>query len=172
LESLGLSEYAAVFAENRVDMVVLPDLTDADLRELNIPLGDRRRLARAIAQLSRPREPSADGAERRQLTLMFCDLVGSTALSGRLDPEDLRDVIGAYHHCCAETVRRSGGFVAKYMGDGVLVYFGYPQAHEADTERALEAGPGTCRSGSQAGHAGRRTAPSTDRHRYRARRRR
>jgi class 3 adenylate cyclase len=78
-------------------------------------------------------------AERRQLTVMFCDLVGSTALSARLDPEDLRDVIGAYHTCVAEVVGRFEGFVAKYMGDGVLVYFGYPQAHEEDTERAVRA---------------------------------
>ena len=79
-------------------------------------------------------------AERRQLTVMFCDLVGSTALASRLDPEDLRDVIGAYHRCVAETVRRFDGFVAKYMGDGVLVYFGYPTAHEDDAERAVRAG--------------------------------
>ena len=79
-------------------------------------------------------------AERRQLTVMFCDLVGSTALSVRMDPEDLRALIGAYHRCCAEMVERNGGFVAKYMGDGVLAYFGYPQAHEHDAERAVRAG--------------------------------
>ena len=136
-EFLGLGEYAAIFAENRIDLSVLPDLTDTDLRELNIPLGDRRRLMRAIGQLPKAAESPADGAERRHLTLMFCDLVGSTALSGRLDPEDLREVIAAYHRCCADTVERAGGFVAKYMGDGVLVYFGYPQAHEDDAERAV-----------------------------------
>jgi class 3 adenylate cyclase/tetratricopeptide (TPR) repeat protein len=137
LETLGLSEYAAVFAQNRIDLSILPDITDEDLKELAIPLGDRRRLMRAIGQLSTASGSPADGAERRQLTLMFCDLVGSTALSGRLDPEDLREVISAYHRCCAETVERAGGFVAKYMGDGVLVYFGYPQAHEDDAERAV-----------------------------------
>ena len=81
-----------------------------------------------------------DTAERRQVTVMFSDLVGSTALSARMDPEDLREVISAYQKCVAETVRRFGGFVAKYMGDGVLVYFGYPQAHEDDAERAVRAG--------------------------------
>src|SRR4029077_18815330 len=81
-----------------------------------------------------------DAAERRQLTVMFCDLVGSTALSGRLDPEDLRTIISTYHRCCSELVGRNGGFVAKYMGDGVLAYFGYPQAHEHDAERAVLAG--------------------------------
>ena len=84
--------------------------------------------------------PDTDAAERRQVTVMFSDLVGSTALSARMDPEDLREVISAYQKCVAETVRRFGGFVAKYMGDGVLVYFGYPQAHEDDAERAVRAG--------------------------------
>jgi len=140
LETLGLSEYATVFAKNRVDLSVLPDLSDEDLKELGIPLGDRRRLMRAITQLSsQPTESPTHGAERRQVTLMFCDLVGSTALSGRLDPEDLREVIGAYHHCCTATVERAAGFVAKYMGDGVLVYFGYPRAQEDDAERAVQA---------------------------------
>src|SRR5262249_49411139 len=85
-------------------------------------------------------ETTTPSAERRQLTVMFCDLVGSTALSARLDPEDLRGVIGAYHRCCTEVVERDGGFVAKYMGDGVLAYFGYPQAHEHDAEHAVRAG--------------------------------
>jgi hypothetical protein len=87
-----------------------------------------------------PARPDADAAERRQVTVMFCDLVGSTALSARMDPEDLREVISVYQKCVAEAVRRFGGFVAKYMGDGVLVYFGYPQAHEDDAERAVRAG--------------------------------
>jgi class 3 adenylate cyclase len=114
------------------------------------PLGHRRKLLRAIAELKstpavivegaavapKPR----DAAERRQVTVMFSDLVGSTALSARMDPEDLREVISAYQKCVAETVQRFGGFVAKYMGDGVLVYFGYPQAHEDDAERAVRAG--------------------------------
>ena len=149
LEKLGMSEYAGRFAENRIDLSVLRDLTDQDLKELGVVLGDRKKLLRAIGELdavaseaSGTAVPPAprDAAERRQLTLMFCDLVGSTALSTQLDPEDLRQIIGAYHRCCAAIVERNGGFVAKYMGDGVLVYFGYPQAHEHDAERAVQAG--------------------------------
>jgi class 3 adenylate cyclase len=87
-----------------------------------------------------PAPSSQDTAERRQLTVMFCDLVGSTAMSARLDPEDMREVIGLYHRCCADRIGHAGGFVAKYMGDGVLAYFGYPQAHEHDAERAVQAG--------------------------------
>jgi class 3 adenylate cyclase len=94
----------------------------------------------ASASPAVPALPRADGAERRQLTVMFCDLVGSTALAARLDPEDLREVIGSYHACVAATISRYDGFVAKYMGDGVLVYFGYPEAHEDDAERAVRAG--------------------------------
>ena len=114
-------------------------------------VGHRRKLLDAIAALgtavptavvtaAAPDAPAPADAERRQLTVMFCDLVGSTALSTRLDPEDLREVIGAYHRAVAETVGRFDGFVAKYMGDGVLVYFGYPRAHEDDAERAVRAG--------------------------------
>ena len=155
LEKLGMSEYAKAFAENRIDFSVLPDLTDQDLEKLGVLLGDRRKMLRAIAKLKvdenagpvfavaaaasaapRPR----DTAERRQVTVMFSDLVGSTALSVHMDPEDLREVISAYQKCAAETVRRFGGFVAKYMGDGVLIYFGYPKAHEDDAERAVRAG--------------------------------
>jgi class 3 adenylate cyclase len=134
LEKLGMSEYAPRFAENRIDFSVLPDLTDQDLEKLGVFLGDRRKMLRAIAELgSAAKELSATAvaaphtAERRQVTVMFSDLVGSTALSTRMDPEDLREVISAYQKCVAETVRRFGGFLAKYMGDGVLVYFGYPR---------------------------------------------
>jgi class 3 adenylate cyclase len=153
LKRLGMSEYAERFAENRIDLSVLPDLTDQDLKDLGILLGDRRKMLRAIRDLgnasvaiaasSPPVETEStrrDDAERRQLTVMFTDLVGSTALSTKLDPEDMRSVIGAYHKCVAETVARFDGFVAKYMGDGVLVYFGYPRAHEDDAERAVRAG--------------------------------
>ncbi len=147
LKTLGLSEYAARFAENRIDFSVLRDLTDQDLKDLGVVLGDRRKMLRAIAELGsaapaapEPAPVTQDSAERRQVTVMFSDLVGSTALSARMDPEDLREVISAYQKCVAETVRRFGGFVAKYMGDGVLVYFGYPQAHEDDAERAVRAG--------------------------------
>ena len=129
----------------------MPELTDADLEKLRVPLGHRKRLLKAISNLASPGQPTppprlapvlseTDTAERRQLTVMFCDLVGSTALSAKLDPEDLHGVIGAYHRCCSGLVERNGGFVAKYMGDGVLAYFGYPEAHEDDPERAIRAG--------------------------------
>jgi class 3 adenylate cyclase len=144
LEKLGMSEYAQRFAENRIDFSVLPDLTDQHLKDLGLPLGDRLKMLRSIRELSgadsalpKPEPFPQDGAERRQVTVMFSDLVGSTALSARMDPEDLREVISAYQKCVAETVRRFGGFLAKYMGDGVLVYFGYPRAHEDDAERAV-----------------------------------
>ena len=149
LEKLGMSEYAERFAESDIDTSVLRDLTDQDLKELGVSLGHRRKMLRAIAELAgaspspQPAltEPKPqDTAERRQVTVMFSDLVGSTALSARMDPEDLREVISAYQKCAAETVGRFGGFVAKYMGDGVLIYFGYPQAHEDDAERAVRAG--------------------------------
>ena len=150
LEKLGLSEYAERFTESDIDTSVLCELTDQDLKELGVSLGHRRKMLRAIAELVavpptqlQPAltEPKPkDTAERRQVTVMFSDLVGSTALSARMDPEDLREVISAYQKCVAETVQRFGGFVAKYMGDGVLVYFGYPQAHEDDAERAVRAG--------------------------------
>ena len=147
LEKLGLSEYAQRFVENDIDVSVLPHVTDQDLKELGVSLGHRRKMLRAIAELAgatptspQPEPRSQDTAERRQVTVMFSDLVGSTALSARMDPEDLREVISAYQKTVAETVQRFGGFVANYMGDGVLVYFGYPQAHEDDAERAVQAG--------------------------------
>ena len=158
LRSLGLGKYEAVFRENDIDETVLPNLTAEDLKELGVAsLGHRRKLLDAIAVLrddtsgktpsvdaattsSAPSVSLADRAERRQVTVMFSDLVGSTALSARMDPEDLREVISAYQKCVAESVLRFGGFVAKYMGDGVLVNFGYRQAHEDDAERAVRAG--------------------------------
>jgi len=147
LRSHGLSEYADRFAENRIDLSTLPDLTDEDLKELGVLLGDRRRMLRAIAEFAPTLQfPGAlatdllEEAERRHVTVMFADLVGSTALSTGMDPEDLREVFAAYARCAAETVRKFGGVVARYMGDGVLVYFGYPQAHEDDAERAVRAG--------------------------------
>jgi class 3 adenylate cyclase/tetratricopeptide (TPR) repeat protein len=149
LASLGLSKYTQLFAENGIDYSVLQDLTDGDLKELGVLLGHRRAILRAIAQTDESAGSFAsvaavpvqrDDADRRQLTVMFCDLVGSTSLSKRLDPEDMREVIGAYYKVCADIANEAGGFVAKYMGDGVLVYFGYPQAHEDDAERAVGAG--------------------------------
>jgi class 3 adenylate cyclase len=153
----GLGQYGQLFQDNAVDLEVLPHLTSDDLREMGVvAIGHRRKLLQAIEALrgvsgggpepgmaarvvstALPQEPVA---ERRQLTVMFCDLVGSTALAARLDPEDLREVIGRYQTCVADTVAHHAGFVAKYMGDGVLVYFGYPQAHEDDAERAVRAG--------------------------------
>jgi class 3 adenylate cyclase len=129
LESLGMSEYADRFAENGITVAALPHLTDQDLKDMGVLLGHRRVMLAGIARLTAAHpsapEPTAASAERRQVTVMFSDLVGSTALSARMDPEDLREVISAYQKCVAETVQRFGGFVAKYMGDGALVYFGY-----------------------------------------------
>jgi class 3 adenylate cyclase len=158
LRSLGLGKYEAAFRENDIAETVLPSLTHETLKDLGVTsVGHRVKLLEAVAALrndtsapgpsgdlkTAPTAPSAspeDRAERRQVTVMFSDLVGSTALSARMDPEDLREVISTYQKCIAETVQRFSGFVAKYMGDGVLVYFGYPQAHEDDAERAVRAG--------------------------------
>ena len=154
LRSLGFGRYEAAFRDNEIDETVLPNLTAEDLKDLGVSIvGHRRKLLDAIAALrtdagtsdaantsSAPTISLEDRAERRQITVMFSDLVGSTALSARMDPEDLRELISAYHKCVAETVRRFGGFVAQYLGDGVLVYFGYPEAHEDDAERAVRAG--------------------------------
>jgi class 3 adenylate cyclase/tetratricopeptide (TPR) repeat protein len=158
LRRLGLEQYEAAFRENEIDETILPKLTAEDLKDLGVSIvGHRRTLLDAIAVLRTDggAKPSSanqtstsqssrvgpeDRAERRQVTVMFADLVGSTALSTKLDLEDLRSVIGAYHKCVADTIARFDGFVAKYMGDGVLIYFGYPQAHEDDAERAVRAG--------------------------------
>jgi class 3 adenylate cyclase/predicted ATPase len=154
LREFGLEPLTKVLADNDIDLEIISDLTETDFEKLGISLGHRRKLLKAVATLhgtgDRAAEarkhtaPSTAGsttdAERRQVTVLFSDLVGSTALSARMDPEDLREVISAYQKCVAETVRLFGGFVAKYMGDGVLVYFGYPQAHEDDAERAVRAG--------------------------------
>ena len=158
LRSLGLGKYEAAFRENEIDETVLPSLTEEHLKQLGVvSVGHRVKLLEAIATLrsdTSGKAPSVDAAttsitpsahpedraERRQVSVMFSDLVGSTALSARMDPEDLREVISAYQTCIAETVGRLGGFIAKFMGDGVLVYFGYPHAHEDDAERAVRAG--------------------------------
>ena len=162
LQGLGLEQYASAFHDNAIDAEVLRELTADDLKDLGISLvGHRRKLLAAIAALREDRpisgtpnasnEPAQSGqetgaklsaAERRQLTVLFADLVGSTELAARLDPEDLHEVIGAYHRAVAEIVAGFDGFVSRYMGDGVLVYFGYPQAHEDDAERAVRAGLG------------------------------
>ena len=149
LEGLELTKYVGVFVENEIDLDTLPHLAEADLKELGLPMGPRKKILAAIAEFETaemaPSDPGAPKiprpeAERRQLTVMFCDLVGSTELSVRLDAEDLREILRAYQNTVAGEVARFDGHVAKFMGDGVLVYFGYPRAHEDDAERAARAG--------------------------------
>jgi class 3 adenylate cyclase/predicted ATPase len=155
LRDLGLANCAQAFRANHIDAAVLSRLTAEDLKQLGVPLGDRKRLLKAIADVRMSLESAGDAMtsavargpptgrvdpERRQLTLLFCDLVASTELSARLDPEDLREVVHAYQACVAEVVTRFEGHVAKYMGDGVSAYFGWPLAHEDDAERAVRAG--------------------------------
>ena len=162
LEKLGLSEYAQRFADNAIDVSVLPDLTDEDLEKIGVLLGHRRKILKAIATLNsgstaqsdavKPTKPSAapqtpasptDAAgaigERRYLTVMFCDLVGSTAISAQLDAEEWRDLVGAYLDAASAAVAEMGGHVAKKLGDGLMCLFGYPLAHENDAERAARA---------------------------------
>ncbi|SUS05938.1 SAM domain (Sterile alpha motif) [uncultured Defluviicoccus sp.] len=155
LQRLGLEQYEQTFRDNAIDAEVLPELTDADLQQLGVLLGHRKRLFKAIVELgpSSTSQPDASTdeiaaknrvaegvAERRQLTVMFIDLVGSTALASRLDPEDMREIVRAYQRCVADSVARYVGFVAQYMGDGVLVYFGYPKAREDAAEQGVRAG--------------------------------
>src|SRR6516162_8944748 len=150
LRSLGLGQYEALFRASEIDADILPELTEVDLEKLGVPLGHRKRLLRAISGLAGAETSAApaastgarpqDAAERRQLTVMFCDLVGSTALSVQFDPEELREELRAYQNAVSGVVARYDGFVAKFMGDGVLAYFGYPRAHEDDAERAVRAG--------------------------------
>jgi class 3 adenylate cyclase len=140
LRGLDLGRYEQAFRDNAVDADVLRDLGEGDLEKLGVLLGDRKRLLRAIAALPGPAQASAPGAERRQLTVMFVDLVGSTGLSRRLDPEELRGVMRAYQDVVAGGVARAGGYVAQYAGDGVLAYFGWPRAREDAAERAVRAG--------------------------------
>lgn len=152
LESIGLSEYLPRFQENAVDLTVVRDLSDADLKEIGIPLGPRRRLMRAINEMSdhsqaaAPSPQAREGAERRQLTVLFCDMVDSTALSVQLDPEDLRTIISSYHSTITKVIFDHSGVVARYMGDGLLAYFGYPEAHEDDAEQAVHAALGIIRA--------------------------
>ena len=155
LEEIGLESYAALFADNEVDLSVVGTLTDADLRELGLSLGARKKFMLAVATLGKTAVPittiaaeqfvkastasESSTGERRQLTVMFCDLVGSTALSEKLDPEELRSLLHEYRTVCGEVISRYEGFVARYVGDGILTYFGWPKAHEEDAERALRA---------------------------------
>src|SRR6516164_59814 len=148
LEKLGMSEYAQRFAENGVDLSVIRDLTEQDLKDLGVLLGHRRKILRAIAELDEvaPAHIGAakatlrDEGERRHLTVMICDLVGSTALSSQLDPEDMNALLDAYHAACARIMLAYDGFVGDFRGDGILAYFGYPRAHEDDAERTVRAG--------------------------------
>lgn len=155
LQGVGLEQLADTLAANDIDLDLLPDLSDQDLKELGLSLGHRRRLLRAVAELKQaamPAQPTAAAptdraadtaiheAERRQLTVWFCDLVGSTELARRHDPEDLRELLRRYHGTIAAVVQRFGGYVANYLGDGVLAYFGWPRAGEDDAAQAVRAG--------------------------------
>src|SRR5689334_16661540 len=144
LEKLGLGQYALRMVENGIDLSVLPELTEQDFERIGILLGHRRKMLRAIAELNRPElidtQAHRHDAERRHLTVMFCDLVGSTGLSARLDPEDMWEIIRAYRAACARVIANYDGCIARFVGDGVLAYFGYPRAHEDDAERAVRAG--------------------------------
>src|SRR5919205_3825813 len=152
LESLGLGQYEQAFRDSAIDTELLPELTDTHLKEIGIPLGHRLRLLKAIAALTAPHpdlvdtpEPTPGArqpreAERRQLTVMFADLVGSTALAARLDPEEMREIIRSYQNAVTGEIVRLGGYVARLIGDGVLAYFGWPQAYEDAAERAVRAG--------------------------------
>ena len=164
LETLGLTQYAEAFEANDVDVETLPSLNEGDLEKLGVSLGHRKKMLRGLAQIGTdiddvvgstvggvspanqaPEKSSpavdalATSGERRQLTVMFCDLVGSTALSEKLDPEELRALLHSYRTVCGEVIARYEGFVARYVGDGILTYFGWPKAHEEDAERALRA---------------------------------
>src|SRR5215510_12107025 len=147
LASIGLSEYAQRFTDNAIDLSVVRDLTEQDLKDLGVPLGHRRKILRAIAELPAAPAPietatepvARDEAERRHLTVMICDMVGSTALSARLDPEDMNAVIDAYHTACARIMLTYDGVIGDFRGDGILAYFGYPRAHEDDAERTVRA---------------------------------
>jgi class 3 adenylate cyclase len=161
LHPIGLEELADTLAANDIDLDLLPELSDEDLKELGLSLGHRRRLLRAIGEMASVRPPpvvsttapasdsgpaaapsgeTGRAAERRQVTVLFCDLVGSTELSGRYDPEDLRELLRRYHDAMTEVVVRHGGYVANYLGDGVLAYFGWPRAEEDEAAQAVRAG--------------------------------
>ncbi|MDQ2803499.1 MAG: adenylate/guanylate cyclase domain-containing protein, partial [Pseudomonadota bacterium] len=154
---MGLGEHAESFVAADIDFDMLPDLTELDLRALGLSLGQSKRLVRAIAKLHSPSRTAQSEAapERRQLSILFCDLVGSTDIASQLDPEDFRDVIGGYHRACAEVVDRCAGSIVRFQGDGILVLFGYPAAHEDDADRAVQCGlelvSAVASSGAQAG---------------------
>ncbi|MGH8679318.1 MAG: adenylate/guanylate cyclase domain-containing protein, partial [Burkholderiales bacterium] len=162
LQKLGLERYAQLFADNDVDLEVLRVLTEDDLQQLGVSFGHRKKILKAVSELEHqpiassavprmapsppasgiaaPAEPASADAQRRQITVMFCDLVGSTELSQRLDPEDLRDVMRSYQDTARQVVDRYEGHIAQYLGDGLMVYFGWPHAHGAEAKRALRSG--------------------------------
>ena len=154
LESIGLGQYADLFAQNDIDRDVLADLGERELKSLGVSLGHQKKLLKALAEQDRSHIARTDRAsevqrlaasatvkpERRHLTVMFCDLVGSTALSAQLDPEDLREILRAFQRCSSDSIRQYGGHIARFLGDGVLAYFGFPQAREGDAEGAVNAG--------------------------------
>src|SRR5438128_5524771 len=160
LHPIGLEKLADTLAANDIDLDLLPELSDEDLKELGLSLGHRRRLLRAIGEMASAQQPTAAPAtaavsdigpaadstareaERRQLTVMVCDLVGSTELSRRFDPEDLRELLRRYQDAVTAVVERYGGYIANYLGDGVLAYFGWPHADEDDAAQAIRAGLG------------------------------
>jgi class 3 adenylate cyclase len=150
LKEIGLAQYSDLFAANDIDWEILPDLTEHDLEKLGVSLGHRKKLVKAIQarcgplrditlSVDPPPPAGAQNAERRHLTVLFCDLVGSTSLSAQLDPEELRKILFAFQRCCGDAIRRYEGHIARLMGDGVLAYFGFPSAHEDDAERAVKA---------------------------------
>ena len=150
LEEIGLAQYADLFGKNDIDWEILPDLTEQDLAQLGVSLGHRKKLMKSIracvssqaphqSDENRPPVAATAGAERRHLTVLLCDLVGSTSLSTRLDPEDLSKILQQFQRCCDNAIRRYEGHTARLMGDGVLAYFGFPTAHEDDAERAIRA---------------------------------
>ena len=147
LDGLELGEYAEVFEAEKVTLATLPELTDGELKELGLPLGPRKALLKAVRESAAesgaspaPAAAQPHAAERRQITVMFCDLVGSTALSERLDPEDLHDLMAAYQKAAGAVIERYDGHVAQYLGDGLMTYFGWPRAHEDDAQRAVRSG--------------------------------
>src|ERR1700753_3441752 len=144
LGSLGLDQYVRAFRENRIEADTVPELTDQLLRDIGVPLGHRLRMLRAVRELggltSFAAQEPARHAERRHMTLMFCDLLGLSALAAELDPEDVAKLIHACQSVIAAAVARFDGHVAKWVPDGATIYFGYPRAHEDDAERAVRAG--------------------------------
>ena len=197
LRESGLERYAAVFAENDIDFGNARTLSEADLRELGLTLGHRKNFLAALAALEAsipacPADPAAaaptlapavdlrpstdaahpsEAGERRQLSVLFCDMVGFTELASRVDPEILRDIIRSYEDTCAASITRYEGYVFQRLGDGIVAFFGYPLAHEGEAERAIRAALEIVASLSKLDVRGGRSSASSNRHRHRSRRR-